>query len=325
VISWLVYSPFLALALVAQWSDRYRSVRWVTYGAILLFDALTALAGLMALGIEFSAEMQNPLISKLPGLGSSNWGAIGLVLVGAALLSPISLLPVVRRGLSRLIPIDPGSAIHATALALAILAMGLTISQVPLIGGLTGLPDRIGQISFLDWLASNVPIGLFALVGVGFLVRRKPRETWERLGLARITWRQAGLTVGLTVMILVFYYGADWAWRALAPENYERMEALGEALFGGFTWYQAIGISLVAAVTEELLFRGALQPRFGFLLTAALFTGVHVQYGLTPATLEVLGGALALGWLRQRANTSACILLHLLYNAAGLLIFPLLP
>ncbi len=111
------------------------------------------------------------------------------------------------------------------------------------------------------------------------------------------------------------------------------MEALGEVLYGGVTGtWQALVVSVVVGVTEELFFRGALQPRFGLLLTAVLFTGAHVQYGFTLATLEVFGGALALGWLRRRTNgagrrtdTSACILLHILYDIAGLLIFPLLP
>jgi len=178
----------------------------------------------------------------------------------------------------------------------------------------------------LVWTWAYVPIGLFALVGVGFLTRRPPSETWKRLGLERVTWRQVVLTVGLALVILVFYYGVDWVWLVLAPENYEMMEALGEVLYGGVmnTW-QALVISLVAGVTEELFFRGALQPRFGLLLAAILFTGVHVQYGFTPAALEILSAALVLGWLRQRTNTSTCILLHALYDAAGLLVFPLLP
>jgi membrane protease YdiL (CAAX protease family) len=46
---------------------------------------------------------------------------------------------------------------------------------------------------------------------------------------------------------------------------------------------------------------------------------------LTLAALEVFGGALVLGWLRQRTNTTACVLLHILYDVGALFIFPLLP
>jgi membrane protease YdiL (CAAX protease family) len=303
VIAWLIYSPFLAIALLAQWSDRYRVVRWLTYGLTLLFDALILLTGL--------AAFRNTL---------------GLIWVATALLAPVLLLPAVRRWLARPMPIDHESSIHATALALGILALGLNSSQVLLVGGLDVLAESDNQLTLLDLVLSNVPIGLFALVGVGFLIRRTPRATWERLGLERPTLRQVGLTVGLALAILVFYYGVGRIWRALDPENYQMMEALGQALYGGLAnGWQAIVLSLVAAVTEELLFRGALQPRFGLPLTAILFTGAHVQYGFTPVTLEVFGGAVVLGWLRQRANTSACVFLHMLYDIAGLLVFPLLP
>lgn len=326
VIGLVAYFPFLAIALIAQWSDRYRSVRWVTYGLILLFDALVALGGLLALLIGQSQDVQRLLLSQYPGVASIRWNVFGLVVVGTVLLPPVFLLPFVRHFLARFIPIDPDSGVHATALAMAVLVMGLNLSQVPLVGGLSVLAESAAQIAFLDLLVSNLPIGLFALVGVGFLIRRTPRETWERLGLERITWRRVGLAVGLALVILVFYYGVDWVWRTLAPENYEMIEALGEVMYGGVmgTW-QVLVISMVAGVTEELFFRGALQPRFGLLLTALIFTGVHVQYGLTPATLEVLGGALVLGWLRQRTCTGTCVLLHVLYDVAGLLVFPLLP
>jgi membrane protease YdiL (CAAX protease family) len=326
MIGLLAYSPFLAIALIAQWSDRYRSVRWVTYGLILLFDAWVALVGLLALLVGQSQEAQRLLLSQFQAVTLPYWSAFGLIVVGTALLAPVFLLPCVRRSLARLIPIDSASGVHATALALAVLVVGLNLSQVPLVGGLSVLAESPAQVAFPDLVLSNLPIGLFALVGVGFLIRRTSRETWQRLGLERVTWRQVGLTVGLALVILVFYYGVDSVWRTVSPENYEMMEALGEVLYGGVmnTW-QALVISVVAGVTEELFFRGALQSRFGLLLTAAIFTGVHVQYGLTLATLEVLGGALVLGWLRQRTNTSTCILLHVLYDVAGLLIFPLLP
>jgi len=326
VIGLLAYGPFLVIALIAQWSDRSRAALWLTYGLILLFDALVALVGLLALLIGASQEMQHLLSIQVPALTPSHWDVFALVVLGTALLTPVFLLPFVRRGLSRLIPVDSQSGVHAAALALGVLAVGLNLSQVPLIGGLEVLAESTAQVAFLDLLLSNLPIGLFALVGVGFLIRRTSRETWERLGLARVTWPQVGLAVGLAVVILAFYYGVDSVWRALAPDDYAMMEALGEVLYGGVmaTW-QALAISLAAGVTEELFFRGALQPRFGLLLTAAIFTGVHVQYGFTPATLEVLGGALVLGWLRQRTNTGTCVLLHVLYDVAGLFIFPLLP
>lgn len=320
----LVFFPFLVVAAVAQWSERHRWARGLTYGLILALDAGVALGGLAALGIALDAGLQERLRAS-SGLARADWWGVGLMWIVSALLSPLPLVPGVRRALSRLIPIDAGSPIHATALALAILMLGLNLSQVPLIGGLGTLAASPNQFRFQDVMAPSVPVGIFALVGVGLWVRRTPRQAWRRLGLGGITWRQVGLVIALAVAILGFYYGVDWLWRWADPEGYGRMEALGEVLYGGFAWYESVVISLTVAVTEELLFRGALQPRLGFLLTALLFTGAHVQYGLSPAVLEVLGGALALGWLRRRINTSACVLLHALYDLGALLVFPWLP
>jgi membrane protease YdiL (CAAX protease family) len=326
ILSLLAYVPFLVIALVAQWSDRWRVMRWVTFGLILLFDALVALGGLFVLLVGLAPWFQRLLIVAQPGLTAAAWNLFGLLLLGTASLAPVSLLPVVRRSLACLIPIDANSSVHATALALAVLVMGLNLSQVPLIGGLDTLATSAARIPFLTLLISNLPIGLFPFIGVGLLIRRTPHETGARLGLGRLTWRQVGLTVLLAVAILMFYYGVDWVWRTVHLESYEMMEALGEVLYGGASGlWKALLVSLVAGVTEELFFRGAVQPRFGLLLTAVFFTAAHVQYGLTLAAVEVFGSALVLGWLRRRTNTTACILLHVLYDVSALLIFPLLP
>ncbi len=326
ILSLLAYVPFLVIALVAQWSERQRVMCWVTFGLILLFDALVALGGLFALLLGLTPRFQRLLVAAQPGLTAAAWNLFGLILLGTALLAPVLLLPVVRRLLARLIPIDANSNVHATALALAVLVMGLNLSQVPLIGGWDALAASAARIPFLTLLISNLPIGLFPFLGVGLFIRRTPRETVTRLGLERLTWRQVGLTVLLAAAILTFYYGVDWIWRTVHLESYEMMEALGEVLYGGASGlWKALLVSLVAGVTEELFFRGAVQPRFGLLLTAVFFTAAHVQYGLTLAAVEVFGGALVLGWLRRRTNTTACILLHVLYDVSALLIFPLLP
>ncbi|HET90273.1 MAG TPA: CPBP family intramembrane metalloprotease [Chloroflexi bacterium] len=326
LMSLLAYVPFLMIALLAQWSDRSRWARWAAYGMLLALDGIALLVGLAALLASQILGARGLPWSQYPGLEAVQLDLFGLLVAGTALLVPLALLPMVRRCLARFISIRAESHIHALALGLAVLAVGLNLAQVPLIGGLEVMAASTAQIPFMDLVLSNVPIVLFALAGVGFMIRRSPRETWRRLGLERMTWRQLGLTVGLAAVILALYYGLDWVWRLLAPDSYEMMMALGEVLYGGAMGvWQGIAVSLVAGVVEELFFRGALQPRFGFWLTAVIFTAAHVQYGFTLAAVEVFLGALALGWLRQRENTTSCILLHALYNVVGLLIFPLLP
>ncbi len=321
LITLLAYLPFFVIALVAQWSDRYEPARRLTFGLLLLVDGLVALAGLVAIATSMLAVPEILVFAGEPDLL-----AFGLGLLATAAAAPVLLIARVRRALARLIPIDPASGVHATALVLAVLMVGLNLSQLPFIGGLEAIANSTIQFEFLELLLPLLPIGLFALVGVGYLIRRDGPQTRRRLGIERLSGRDVALSVGLAEGIVVVYYGVDWVWRTLAPENYALMEAVGEVLYGGvIAPWQGILISLTAAVTEELLFRGAVQPRFGILLTALLFTAAHVQYGFTPATLEILVAALVLGWLRRRTNTSACVLLHFLYDALALVVFPLLP
>lgn len=320
------FFPFLAISLIAQWSDRHRYMRWVTYGLLVLLNGGFLLLGLGSLLFSLSERAAAEIATIMPGLGSSRWAGFGWLTLGSALLSLVVLLPFVRRWLARLIPIDAQSGVHATALALAALMTGLNLAQVELIGGLDILAEVGGSVGFGELLTSNLPIGVFAIIGVGYLVRRDGRGTLKRLGLERITWRQVGLVLILTLVILVAYYGIDKLWLVMDPDSYAMLESINEVLFGGVDkLWQAALLGLSAAVTEELLFRGALQPRFGFLLTAILFGLAHVQYGWTLATLEVFVAGLVLGWLRKRGNTSVCILLHLLYDVLALAVFPLLP
>ena len=321
----LVYLPILGIALVAQWGDRHESVRRATYGLLLLADGIILLVGMLALGVGLLALPGGGLATQT-GVEESNWLKFGWRLLVTGVIAPIPLLPPVRRGLARVIPIEPTSGVHATALVLAVQLVGLTLSQFPLGGGLEGLASSTLRIGFLELLVPLLPFGLLALVGVGYLVRRNWEQTRQRLGIERLSGRQAGLAAGLAVGIVAVYYGVDWVWRSVAPDNYELMEQVGEVLYGGVTApWQAILISLTAGVMEELLFRGAVQPRFGILLTSVLFTAAHIQFGFTPATLEIFAAALVLGWLRRRHNTSACMLLHFLYNVLALIVFPLLP
>ena len=70
----------------------------------------------------------------------------------------------------------------------------------------------------------------------------------------------------------------------------------------------------IAAVGEELLFRGALQPVLGLGLTSVLFALIHVQYGITPFLLIVLILAVILGLIRRYFSTTIAIFVHVGYD-----------
>lgn len=69
------------------------------------------------------------------------------------------------------------------------------------------------------------------------------------------------------------------------------------------SWPVVVLVSVVAAVTEEVFFRGLLQPRIGLLASSLLFGFVHLGYGtvlqvVAPIALGLLFGALY-QWTRR--------------------------
>jgi membrane protease YdiL (CAAX protease family) len=127
--------------------------------------------------------------------------------------------------------------------------------------------------------------------------------------------------VGITALLLAFDFSVNLAWESVDPEGYDLMSRVTENIFGNLaTVGGAIALGLSAGISEELLFRGAVQPRLGLLLASVLFTIGHLQYGLTLATLEILIIGLVLGLVRNRANTTICIVIHAGYNTVGTLL-----
>ena len=85
-------------------------------------------------------------------------------------------------------------------------------------------------------------------------------------------------------------------------------EALSQSLLIAFL------AAASAAVGEELLFRGALQPIFGIIPTTLLFALLHSQYSFTTSSLAIIfvGGAFA--YLKEKQSTTAAIIAHFAYN-----------
>jgi membrane protease YdiL (CAAX protease family) len=162
---------------------------------------------------------------------------------------------------------------------------------------------------------------LFAVAGVGLWIRRGGRSTCQRLGLQAPSWRQLLAAAGITVLLLGFDFAVNATWEQVAPSSYDLLQRVSENIFGGLaTVTGALVLGLSAGISEELLFRGAVQPRLGLLLTTILFAIGHLQYGLTAATLEVFVIGLVLGLVRRRSHTTICILIHAAYNGVGTLL-----
>jgi CAAX protease family protein len=332
----LLYLLLLVPVVVANVSERHRirpytgrdprsqalldaALRSMPYASLIVINlVLLGLMGLVLLNVLMRAFMPE-LVA--PEALTVNWPVVAVALLLTALLAFLPLSHGVRRWLARWLPIDPDSVVHMTALAFAVYQIGLSLGQIALIGGPQTLIQGGTALTIWDVILSEVPLILLGLAGVGLLIRRGGRNTLERLGLRRPTVKQLLLAAGVAVLLLGLDFVVNWAWQAVDPTNFDLVQKVSNNLFGGLaTLGGALVLGLSAGIGEELLFRGAVQPRLGLLLTAALFAIGHLQYGLSIATLEVFVIGLALGLVRKRTSTTVCILIHAAYNTVGMLL-----
>ena len=152
--------------------------------------------------------------------------------------------------------------------------------------------DRVSRSDFLR-LSGWFALVLCLIAAVVPLLFGQP-GVWSALGLdGFFSWQTVlgglmGLLVGGTVSALAIY------WRPLHVIA-EHMAAL--VAWETFRPWDFFFVALMAALGEEILFRGALQPLIGLIPTALIFGLLHAT-GLVHVVLASLLG-LWLGWLYQ--------------------------
>jgi len=176
-------------------------------------------------------------------------------------------------------------------------------------------------ISPSDLLIQAVVQVIVAVLGVGYLIRRDLPQMLERLGLRIPT--QEDFTYGFGGGF-VLYVGAVVFTGLLtiifSPEQIAEQSEAAENLASAFlTVPLALLLASSAAIGEEVFFRGAIQPVFGLIPTAAFFTLMHSQVLFTPGMIWIFAVGVVLGWIRQTHSTSAAIFAHFTYNLILLL------
>jgi hypothetical protein len=279
--------------VLANFGERYATPRILTLiaggilaGLSLVIGMLGSLLHLLAYsaGGESASQFRLNEQTLLPFAAA---GALGLVF----------LHPAVQRRVARAIPIRPGSPVIYLTVVLGLLLVAQQIgSQV----------TSQNPLTYGELLAQDIPFLILAFVGVGIFIRRSPRETVERLGLlppAKRRWWLVGL-IGIAVFLAVAF-GIESLASVVAPEQQKKVTDVSNVLFSHFNNPGAIiFLGLLAAVVEETLFRGAMQPRLGILVTSILFAALHTQYAVSFATLEVFVLGLGLGWLRAKSGST---------------------
>ncbi len=314
-----------------QSNEPYQSFVVLSYGILILVYGTLCVGGLLVQQIAIRL-LQDPSLAQQPNSLLAP-GVDPVKLVGGfavygtgiwlpALLGILLLLPVVRRLLAQVIPIDPASPVHAVALAyIMLVVINLMITLGTGLGNLaTTLEQQTadGQpaVTLAGLWSQQALTALLAIVGIGWLVRRDWSSALQRLGIVRPTWRQVifGVVLGLLLVPMVmlleqvsglFQVGFD---PNVAKLTEQLLGPLSRTLIGVLT------IGAAAALGEETLLRGAVQPRFGLELTALVFALLHSTYGLSLSTLVVFILGLVLGIVRNRANTSTSMIVHAVYN-----------
>ena len=222
----------------------------------------------------------------------------------------------IRKDVAAVIPIDPDNPVHALALVLAVILFGTQATALLFTDVLTIYATQPSQTlagTFLD----ELPLLLLALAGVGLYVRRKLPDAAGRLGLVRPAWWHVVLALAAAGVFLAALQGFDAANHLLLPTLAARVDATEQHLFGelaGTNWVGIAVLGLLPGICEDLLFRGALQPKIGLLPTALLFTSIHSQYGLSIDLAGVFVIAVSLGLIRRYANTTTSMSAHIAYN-----------
>jgi len=297
-------------------------IRWMIYGVAALTFVMALLIFQIA-AFSSSPELVSELGVEMPSVDQTaalvNFVvALFFCYIIIRIMHSEGLRNQIRRlsGASGLY--NPDSNVHQVAVVLGLAFLSITIGQLVLSGGLEGLASDIESngVSFGLVIFQAVLMTAIAFLGVGMMIRRDFPQTLERLGLriptaGDLIWGVGsgiGLYIALLVMVMI--------WAAFVPvEQIEQQSAASDQMMQAFnTIPAAFLLSASAAISEEILFRGALQPIFGLGLTSLFFALVHMQYTLTPATLIIFVVAVGLGILRRRQSTTAAIIAHFVYN-----------
>ncbi|MCE9628300.1 MAG: CPBP family intramembrane metalloprotease, partial [Candidatus Eisenbacteria bacterium] len=166
------------------------------------------------------------------------------------------------------------------------------------VGGLVG--QLVGEV-------------LFALAAIGLWVGRDAKQARERLGLGGMSMRHWIIAaIGLAAVIGV-NAGMEHVERTQFYSLWLRDQAMVKMIAADLSLAAMLVLGVSAGVGEEVLVRGALQPRVGLVWASLLFAAGHVQYTwFGMLTIMLLG--ITLGLIRKHANTTTAIVVHAVYD-----------
>lgn len=246
------------------------------------------------------------------GSGGQNPVPVDVGIMVTAIVAAAMVSKPVRDRLAGIVPIDPDNPVHALALVLAVLLFG---TQVVSLVFTNSVAANQTPLSLGDLIIQELPFLILAAAGVGIFMRRNVSDTAARLGLVAPAWWQLVLALAAAGVFFAFGQSMDALSHAWTPGVAHQVDTTTQRLFGDLGGPVGIAaLALAPGICEEILFRGALQPRIGIIATALLFASVHAQYGVSLDALSVFVIALGLGLIRKYTNTTTSMACHIAYN-----------
>lgn len=299
---------FYAACATVQLTTVRPKTRYVVIGS---FGTLAVLVGLLGILILSAPQVLN----AEPAIAQQN-ARLYLII---ALVTILPLVKSVRLLLQRFTPLDANSTVDISGVIAALWFLVLNGTYLFTVD-LNTIQDQV-RITVAQSVMNVIAFPALAFCLVGIWVVRSPREAIKRLGIEKLDGRQVSVALGLVLPLLILAVGIDGLGRQLQPERYAELENILKAMSSNVT-NPAIALILgfCAGIGEEILFRGAIQPRLGIGFTALLFAASHTQYGFTFATIAILLVGIILGYQRKYMNTTACIITHGAYNTVVFLL-----
>ena len=291
---------FIAIAFgMAYWVRRAATDRSALIGLYLVLGFPGVLLTLLGL-------------ARLAGGQSSGfaWLATGLGLL-------LPMYPKFRHLVARYTPMDPASPTDLVGLSVVLAFIWFFVFQY----AFNPEPGDSVEVSIAYLLSQFIFMIVLAFVLVGLGQWRDLRGSVSRLGLGNLNPRQVGIAL-LAVLggfVVMGIGGGLTAW--LQPDfNNEIQQTTDEITKNVSSVAGAVFFGLGAGASEEILLRGAIQPRYGIWITSLLFSLLHSQYGISFVMAGVFCMGVIFGFLRNRINTTAAILTHAVFNTIVVLL-----
>ena len=241
----------------------------------------------------------------------------GPFILASGLAFTLPLIKPIRKLVARFTPMDPNSIIDLCGLGLIFwIGSFVVISAIQTGPADVGNGNSQGLTDNLFWLILNAATFVaIAYVAVGYRIHLTGDESTRRLGLSMPSLRTIGISVAMVIPCFVMSMIGSALTVAFQPNVVDNLEETMEQMTNGLdNPIGALFIGLSAGIGEEVLFRGAIQPRYGIVIAALFWTTMHVQYDISFVLAGLFGVGILLGLQRKYLGTSSAIITHALYN-----------